>query len=553
MKNPSDSPDSLELLQKKLAGLGEFSLRKTYYPELQERLDELAQSERFLKNIVDNIPAIVFAKEAKELRYVIFNKAAEERLGYSFATMLGNTDFDVFPAEQAASFVQQDRQVLAKGELVEIAEELVKTSRGDDLILHTKKIPLFDENGTAQYLLGISEDITARKRLEEQLLQSQKMEAIGQLAGGVAHDFNNILMVIMGYADVLKMDTGLDERQSENVQKIMSAAEKAAQLTHNLLAFSRKQVMQTRVAKLNDIVQHLQEFLGRIIGEDVQLQSMLAEQELLVDVDSGQIEQVLINLATNARDAMPQGGTLTIETSRQEIDTSCQQINDSVVLGDYACITVADSGIGMDESTRQKIFEPFFTTKGPGKGTGLGLPIVYGIIKQHKGFVNLYSERNIGTTIRIYLPLVKSDQITRELERMQPRPVGGTETILLAEDDEAVRTLVANSLVSSGYRVLLAADGEQAVAQFTAHRADIQLVLMDIVMPRLSGKAAGDQIVSMDPTARILYTSGYTMDFIRSRQMMDDQTELIMKPIQLHDLLHKVREILDRPVGLTQH
>lgn len=546
MKNHSDSPDNLEHLQKQLAGLGEFSLRKTYYPELQERLAELARSERFLKNIVDNIPAIVFAKEATELRYVIFNKAAEERLGYPFETMLGKTDFDIFPTEQAESFLQQDREVLAKGVLVEIAEETVKTSRGDDLILHTKKIPLFDDNGTPQYLLGISEDITVRKRLEEQLLQSQKMEAIGQLAGGVAHDFNNILMVIMGYADVLKSDNNLDDQHQQKVQKILSAAEKASKLTHNLLTFSRKQVMKTRVANLNEIVLHIQEFIGRIIGEDIQLASILSADGLLVDVDSAQIEQVLINLATNARDAMPDGGRLTIETGRQSIDTSSAQGNECCLAGNYAWVSVSDTGIGMEETTRQKIFEPFFTTKEPGRGTGLGMAIVYGIIRQHKGFIKLSSEKNIGTTFRIYLPLISSGLAENELDERQVLPRGGTETILVAEDEAEVRALVYDILTGSGYRVILAVDGQDAVEKYTAQCAEIKLVLMDSIMPRLSGKAAAEQISRQAPGAKILFISGYTMDFIRNRDLLDDRIELIMKPVLRYDLLHKVREMLDR-------
>lgn len=546
MKNRSDSPDSLEQLQKQLAGLGEFSLRKTYYPELQERLVELARSESFLKNIVDNIPAIVFAKEAAELRYVIFNKAAEERLGYPFETMLGKTDFDIFPAGQAESFRQLDREVLAKGELVEIAEETVQTSRGDDLILHTKKIPLFDESGTPQYLLGISEDITVRKRLEEQLLQSQKMEAIGQLAGGVAHDFNNILMVIMGYADVLKGDINLDDQQQQKVEKIISAAEKATRMTHNLLSFSRKQVMRTRIASLNEIVLHIQEFIGRIIGEDILLESILTADELLVDVDSGQIEQLLINLATNARDAMPQGGRLTIETCRQAITASVAQGNECRPAGNYACISVSDTGDGMDESTRKKIFEPFFTTKEPGRGTGLGMAIVYGIIRQHKGFINLYSEKNVGTMFRIYLPLISSGMVEDELGEQQAVPRGGTETILVAEDEAEVRTLVSDILSGSGYRVILAVDGQDAVEKYAAHGAEIKLVLMDSIMPRLSGKAAGNLITRQNPAAKILFISGYTMDFIRNRDLIDDRAELIMKPVLRDDLLHKVREMLDR-------
>lgn len=301
MKNHSDSPDPLDVLQKKLAGFGEFSLRKTYYPELQQSLEELRESEAFLKNIVDNIPAMVFVKDADELRYVAFNKAGEELLGYSREELLGKNDHDLFPEEQAAFFTLKDREVLAQGDLLEIPEETVKTRSGDDRIIRTKKIPLFDSEGNARYLLGIAEDITDRKHLEEQLLQSQKMDAIGQLAGGVAHDFNNILMVIMGYGNILKMDLGLDAPQKDKVERIIEAADKAAQLTRGLLAFSRKQEMKTRMADLNDIVRQVQKFLVRVIGEDVQLISKLDKVDLPVKIDNGQIEQVLVNLAKIGR------------------------------------------------------------------------------------------------------------------------------------------------------------------------------------------------------------------------------------------------------------
>ncbi|MBT0665112.1 PAS domain S-box protein [Geobacter pelophilus] len=667
MKNRSDAEAEQDALQQKLAGLGEYSLRKTYYPELQQRLDQLERfkafidhsndiiflievpsalivdvndsasrqmrwsrdellnnsifafsdlaasavavalicrsqegdgtqalavaelftkeqgkipveltlsrmrfddgtyviaaardisvrrkaeaalraSERFLSNIVDNIPAIVFAKDAKDLRYVAFNKAAEELLGYAREDLLGRTDFDIFPSEQAAAFVAQDRQVLAKGELVEIQEETAKTSRGDDLILRTKKIPLFDDSGVAQYLLGIAEDITERKRLEEQLLQSQKMEAIGRLAGGIAHDFNNILMVIMGYADVLKRGDGLSGPQLENVRKIASASEKAAQLTGNLLTFSRKQVMKTRIANVKEIVLHIEEFVGRIIGEDIQLRTLFSPDDLLVDVDSGQIEQVLLNLATNARDAMPKGGVLTIETGVQELDASQLHAVEGLAPGRYACIAISDTGMGMDEKTRQKIFEPFFTTKEPGKGTGLGMAIVYGILKQHKGLINVYSEPGIGTTFRIYLPLVTLAEVNELPESSPIRPSGGTETILVAEDEADVRSLVEEILVGHGYRVITAINGLDAVEKYAAHRDDVKLVLMDMIMPRMSGKDACERIKQQDPEARVLFISGYTMDFVRQCDLLDERTDLVMKPVQPWDLLRRVREMLD--------
>lgn len=546
MKNHSDSPDPLDVLQKKLAGFGEFSLRKTYYPELQQSLEELRESEAFLKNIVDNIPAMVFVKDADELRYVAFNKAGEELLGYSREELLGKNDHDLFPEEQAAFFTLKDREVLAQGDLLEIPEETVKTRSGDDRIIRTKKIPLFDSEGNARYLLGIAEDITDRKHLEEQLLQSQKMDAIGQLAGGVAHDFNNILMVIMGYGNILKMDLGLDAPQKDKVERIIEAADKAAQLTRGLLAFSRKQEMKTRMADLNDIVRQVQKFLVRVIGEDVQLISKLDKVDLPVKIDSGQIEQVLVNLATNARDAMPKGGMLTIGTGLLDIDALFVHANGYGEPGRYAMISVSDTGIGMDEKTKNRIFEPFFTTKEVGKGTGLGMAIVYGIVKQHHGFINVYSEPQIGTTFRIYIPLVEKEPAADEKIITLAPPKGGTETILVAEDDVSVRTLMQEVLTSFGYKVITAEDGEDAVEKFRANSSKVKLILMDIIMPKKSGKEACREIRQLDADVKIIYSSGYTMDIIQNRDVLDEGTELIMKPVQPLELLRKVRELLDR-------
>jgi PAS domain S-box-containing protein len=546
MKNHSNSPDSLDALQKKLAGFGEYSLRKTYYPELQQRLEELSESEAFLKNIVDNIPAMVFVKDAVELRYVAFNKAGEELLGYSREEILGKSNHDLFPKEQADFFTQKDREVLAQGDLLEIPEEVIKTRSGEDRILRTKKIPLFDSDGNARYLLGIAEDITDRKHLEEQLLQSQKMEAIGQLAGGVAHDFNNILMVIMGYGDILKMDLGLNADQKDKVEHIIEAADKAAQLTRGLLAFSRKQEMKPRVADLNDVVQQVQKFLVRIIGEDVQLTSNLHKTDLLVKIDSGQIEQVLINLATNARDAMPKGGMLTIESGLLDVNASFIQANGYGEPGRYALISVSDTGIGMDEKTKDRIFEPFFTTKEVGKGTGLGMAIVYGIVKQHHGFINVYSEPQIGTTFRIYIPLIEKELATDEEVITLSPPKGGTETILVAEDDTAVRTLVQEILTSFGYVVIPAVDGQDAVEKFRANMDTVKLILMDIIMPKMNGKEACREIRQFNTDVKVLYSSGYTLDIIQNRDVLDEGAELIMKPVQPLELLRKVRELLDR-------
>lgn len=394
--------------------------------------------------------------------------------------------------------------------------------------------------------IKVSRMLNERIHLEEQLRQSQKMEAVGQLAGGVAHDFNNILQVISGYGNMLKMDGKLDDRQQGEIDHILAASEKAAQLTKGLLAFSRKQVMALAPVNLNDIIENVKKFLARIIGEDIQLKTLTCENRLKIYADWGQIEQVLINLATNARDAMQKGGLLTIETGFQTVEASTDHESGRAEPGSYAVMTVSDTGIGMDKETCKKIFEPFYTTKEIGKGTGLGMAIVYGIVKQHNGFIDVYSEPGQGTTFRIYLPIHGIEQ-SGQAETIVPvaPPRGGTETILVAEDDVDVRNLVVSLLTRFGYDVIQAVDGQDVVDKFTEHRDRIAMILMDMIMPKKNGKEAYEEIALLKPDVKVLYSSGYTADFILNRGVSGEDIELIMKPVQPMELLRRIREILD--------
>lgn len=398
----------------------------------------------------------------------------------------------------------------------------------------------WNSEGEAVRLSGAITDITERQQMEEQLRQSQKMEAVGQLAGGVAHDFNNVLTVIAGYANILKMDLPADSNHLELVEQISVASERAAQLTRGLLAFSRKQAMAPQQTDAGEIVRRVEQFLVRVIGEDIQLKTELLPERLPVFVDLGQIEQVLINLAANARDAMPRGGTFTIATGLRE-----DGAGGGGVSGPHAVIIVSDTGKGMDEETRNRIFEPFFTTKEVGKGTGLGMAIVYGIIQQHKGSIRVSSTPGNGATFTIEFPLA-TVKTSLGPDRVAPlEPASGTETILVAEDDPSVRNLVEMVLVKHGYQVILADDGQEVVDRFARHQNGIGLVLMDIIMPRKNGIDAFDEIRKVRPDAKVLFTSGYTADFIQSRGMQEG-VELITKPVQPLELLRRVREVLER-------
>ncbi|HEX2768010.1 MAG TPA: response regulator [Geobacteraceae bacterium] len=401
-----------------------------------------------------------------------------------------------------------------------------------------------DEEGKPIRMTGMNQDITERRHLEEQLRQAQKMEAIGQLSGGVAHDFNNILTAIYGYCSVLQMKMGEDSPFRSEIDQIYAAAEKAANLTRSLLAFSRKQIMSPKTVNLNDIVMNVGKLLTRIIGEDIELKTIFTVNTLRIFADSGQIEQVLMNLASNARDAMPNCGLLTIETAAREIDESFIHAHGFGASGKYAVISVSDSGKGMDAETRKKIFEPFFTTKEVGKGTGLGLSIVYAVIKQHNGYINVYSEPDKGTTFKIHLPQVCEDIGTEELSTLN-LPQMGTETVLVAEDDPAIRHLADLILRKFGYEVILAVDGADAIEIFKANSEKVDIIIMDMIMPKKSGREAYEEIRKLRPGVKILFMSGYSPDLLQNKGFLDTGQEVLIKPIQPLDLVRRVRGVLD--------
>lgn len=512
--------------------------------ERQRVEDAVRSSEEKFAKAFENAPVMLSVSLEQEGTFLEVNRKFQQVSGFRREEIVGKSSVELgwLTGEQRQQLVDA---VVKNGSVVDLPlSPRAKDGRRLSCLFSGEQIVI----GGRKCVLIQAHDVTDQKAMEEQLRQSQKMEALGLLAGGVAHDFNNILTVIMGYGNLLEMEAGINDHQRKAVEQIVASSEKAAQLTRGLLAFSRKESMNLKVCDLNDVVIHVQKFLARVIGEDIQLKTSCSGAELPVMADGAQIEQVLINLATNARDAMPKGGVLTVETGVQTIDTTFVHTNGFGIPGSYAGITVADNGLGMDQETCSRIFEPFFTTKESGKGTGLGMSIVYGIIKQHHGFINVSSEPGCGTTFRIYLPLCTPFSDSSEAAAgTAVRVIGGDETILLVEDNDSVRELISSVLSGYGYKVVTAVDGQDGVEQFAAGQDEISLVLTDVIMPRLNGHEVVREVRRMKPDIRVLYLSGYTADVIQRSGAIDEGVELLLKPVQPMELLRKVRGLLDAP------
>jgi CheY-like chemotaxis protein len=370
------------------------------------------------------------------------------------------------------------------------------------------------------------------------------MDAVGRLAGGIAHDFNNILTAIIGYASSLLMKADADPRLTNVLDQIIAAAERGAGLTRGLLSFSRKQVTNPKAVNLNEVVRRIEKLLDRLIGEDVELKTVLSPESPVIMADSMQIEQVLMNLVTNGRDAMPDGGQLTITTGLINLDSKFALTHGYGNPGIYALLAVGDTGTGMDDETVKQIFEPFYTTKEVGKGTGLGLSIVYGIVKKHNGYINCYTEPGKGSVFTVYLPAIRETADLLPAPTL-PRLAGGTETILLAEDDAAVRRITRDFLEEQGYRVIEAADGEDALARFRKHWEEIHLLVLDVIMPKMNGKEVYDEISRMRPDIKAIFTSGYSAEIVQQKGMLDEGTICLPKPLPQQVLLARIHEVLN--------
>ncbi len=522
----------------------------------------LERAHMFLDSIVDNIPDTIFVKDAEQLRFERVNRACEQLLGRTRAELLGKTDYDFFSREQAAFFQSKDRETLAAGRVVDIPEEPIDTPTGIRW-LHTKKIPLLDEHGVPRYLLGISADITERKRVEDELKQihgqlearveerssalrraedhlrqAQKLEAVGRLAGGVAHDFNNLLTVIMAQAAVAGREPDKPDNVRAAVDGILDAARRAANLTRQLLVFSRQQVVQPRRLDLARTVSELMPTLGRVIGEHVTLRMVPPHGGAAwIETDPGQLEQVILNLVVNARDAMPEGGELDVAVTHRRISGAEPG---EPARGTYAVLTVRDNGLGMDAETVARIFEPFFTTKAPGRGTGLGLATVYGIVTASGGTIRVDTSPGRGTTFDVYFPAVPEGAAE---ESRDAHPRGGSETLLVVEDDALVRESLAHILHGAGYNVVEAADGSAALRVLDSVTGTVDAIVTDVVMPIMGGRELARRARLLIPDLRVLFISGHAPNVVEDGFGADEA--FLAKPFEPAALLRRVRELLD--------
>lgn len=503
----------------------------------------LRESEQRFRTLFEESKDVFYISTA-EGRFLDINPAGVELFGYGSKEELMNVNIgkDIYAYPQDR---KRFSDLVALTGYAKDYEVLMRRKNGDKLWVLITSTALRDRKGNLTGYRGVIRDVTEHKKLEQQLLQSQKMEAIGLLAGGIAHDFNNILTAIIGYGNLLKKQLKDNDRQRGYAEQVLESANRAARLTKSILAFSRKQVLKPEAVDLNAAIARVEKLLVRLIGEDILLKAVLHGADMTVMADSTQIEQVLINLATNARDAMPKGGSLIIETSIETLDKEHADAYGLREPGKYAAVTVEDTGSGFDEETQSRIFEPFFTTKESGKGTGLGLSIVHGIIHQHGGHIMVDSRPGEGTRFKFFLPLVQAVTDHTPAAAIDA-PAGGSETVLLAEDDGTVRGLIRRILEDAGYAVLAASDGEEALRLHQENGDRIRLLILDVVLPRKNGKEVFDEIRRMAPEIRSLFISGYTADYIHKKGILDTTLDFMHKPLFDDELLRKVREILDR-------
>jgi PAS domain S-box-containing protein len=504
---------------------------------------DLQNSEEKYRKLIQNSGDIVFL--LYENHFEVINKKFDEIFKLTIKEV-NQPDFKLNKLFASKSHFTLNRlisQIKKKEKLDPSYNFTVINSKHEEIEVEASFNYIKYRDGIA--IQGIMRDITERKRLEEQLRQSQKMEAIGQLAGGIAHDFNNMLTVINGYSEIL-LKKEFPAEVLNYIQEIRKASIRATRLTSQLLAFSRKQIIQPKIINLNQIITDQIQMLRRLLGEDVEISTYLDPQLYSVKADIGQIEQIIMNIVINARDAMPLGGKLTIETGNVQLNNEYKRLQTESKSGDYAMLSLSDTGIGMDEVTRSRIFEPFYTTKGRDKGTGLGLATVYGIIKQNNGFIDVYSEIQNGSTFKIYLPVDQEKDKTKTRDSIDEIKLHGKETILLVEDDDGVRAVTESTLKKYGYNVISASNGEDAIRIFEEHNGKFDLLLTDVIMPSMGGRELAEKLLNEHNNLKVLYFSGYTDDSAVQNRIISESMEFIQKPYTQLELAKKIRSVIER-------
>lgn len=514
--------------------------------DITSRKKSEAERSRLLAQLqlqIERMPLAYLLTDA-DFRYIRWNPAAERMFGFAEAEVLGKRPFDVIVPQQSQTLVSSIFEKIKAGNMEAHGESENCTKDRGTILCEWYNTPMFDEHGDFAGLLSLAQNITDRKNLEGALRQSQKMDAVGRLAGGVAHDFNNLLTVINGHSEILLALPALNAGVRDSVKAISAAGERAAGLTRQLLSFSRQTILQPKVLDLNAVVADTVMLLRRLIGEDILLATTLAPDLRRVKVDPSQLDQVLMNLAVNARDAMPKGGRLTIETANVDLGEDCSATHLGCHAGPHVMLVMTDTGCGMTPEVLARIFEPFYTTKEVGKGTGLGMAMVFGIMQQSGGCINATSKPGVGTTITIYFPAVSEPAAKKEAA--DPKiAVGGTETILLVEDEDAVRRLVVANLQIHGYNVLTAIDGKDALHVMQSYRGPLHLILTDVVMPNINGPEMVATLREQFPDVKALFMSGYTDDDVIRHGLLEADVSFIQKPFTPVALRHKIRQVLD--------
>lgn len=501
----------------------------------------MQNNEQLYRTIFQTSPDFISIAD-NEGNFLDANRSLLNRLGLTLEEFQQTKLFDFYSGDNLAKIKKAFKQLL-NGQKVTGLVVQAMTPEGKLFDCELNAIPL-NENGKITKILNIARDITERKILETQLRQSQKLETVGRLAGGIAHDFNNLLTVINGFSDFLLKDIPQDNPIRSDIEAIYNAGQKAADLTRQLLAFSRRQIFDLQILDLNEIVGNFSKILHRIIGDNIKLEIKFCPELGKIKVDPGQMEQVILNILVNARDALPEGGVINIETDNVDLDQEYSHGHLHLEPGRYVMISVSDTGIGMSKEIQQQVFEPFFTTKEGGKGTGLGLSTVYGIVKQSKGYIWVYSEPNIGTCFKIYLPRV--DQPEEKIPAGQNIPLNkGNEKILLVEDSNSVRSILRKILERNGYSILEAKNGEEAIQIFEKNKSDVKLLLSDVIMPGINGKELSDRINSINSDTKFLLMSGYSDDSTALIDMLKGGVPFLQKPVLPDKLTKKVREVLD--------